>query len=120
MKLNFDLRLTIAIIVAVSAIALAFYLIFIPKGPYATDMDRAVYRCVFLCKASGDQGLSLEDGPCLSAGSPEWDIPDWVCDVAHSPREESDNLPQNQCPGYGSSANHFVEVSPDCVFIRAI
>ncbi len=45
----------------------------------------------------------------------------WVCDVAHSPREDVDNLPENQCREFGEGkANHFVEVNPNCEFIKAV
>jgi hypothetical protein len=42
-----------------------------------------------------------------------------VCDVAHEPREAADNLPANQCASYiNGSANRFIEVTPECIFIR--
>ena len=56
----------------------------------------------------------MTNGPCLSNEIVE----DWVCDVAHSPRQAVDDLPENQCPAYGDKASHFVEVDPDCNFIR--
>ena len=120
MKLSFDLKLAIAILVAVVAISGLFYIIFVPKGPYVTEQDRAVFRCMFLCKAADNQGLVLDDGPCLSSGDDTWDIEDWVCDVAHNPREPVDDLPENQCPEYMDTANHFVEVNPNCIFLRAL
>lgn len=45
----------------------------------------------------------------------------WVCDVAHQPRTAEDNLPVNQCSSYrAGKAKHFVEVTPECEFIRAV
>lgn len=72
--------------------------------------------CVSLCKSyDGD----LSNGPCLSDDNPEWDIDDWVCDVAHNPREDVDNLPENQCKEYREGyAKHFVEVDENCKVIR--
>jgi len=47
--------------------------------------------------------------------------PDWLCDVAHSPRQDADNRPENQCQSYGSrQANHFVDVTPECGVVRAV
>jgi len=70
------------------------------------------------CEAST---LDLSDGPCLSDDNPEWAIENWVCDVAHSPREAIDNLPENQCREFREGiASHFVEVDPNCKFIKAI
>lgn len=50
----------------------------------------------------------LTNGPCLGKIAD-----DWVLDIAHLPREEVDNLPQNQCADYlNGSAHHFVEMTP--------
>lgn len=59
-------------------------------------------------------GGDLSNGPCLSNEI----APDWVCDVAHSPRAAADDNPANQCPEYGASANHFVEVDKNCNVIQ--
>jgi hypothetical protein len=120
MGMQFDQRLAVAIVVVTISIAGLAYILFVPKGPVIMDEDRAVYACVFLCKAAANQGQRLDDGPCLSTGIEAWDIEDWVCDVAHNPREAVDSLPENQCPEYGVSANHFVEVTPKCIFIRSV
>jgi len=59
--------------------------------------------------------------PCLSDNNTAWNISDWVCDVAHSPRQPVDNLPENQCSAFREGkARHFVEVGPDCKIIRAV
>jgi hypothetical protein len=84
-----------------------------PPEPF----DPAKAECIALCKASE---LNLSNGPCLSDGNPSWKFSDfWVCDVAHSPREAVDDIPENQCADFREGkAHHFVEVSPQCVFIR--
>lgn len=73
--------------------------------------------CVDACQSALGNATDLSDGPCLLdpiAGT------DWVCDVAHDPRQPLDNLPENQCSSYRSGvAHHFVEVSPDCGLIRS-
>jgi hypothetical protein len=75
----------------------------------------ATEACIKECKSVKDS-MNLNDGPCLSNKI----IDDWVCDVAHSPRQSVDNDPTNQCPEYGKSAKHFVEVDQECKFIRAV
>ncbi|MFH1583696.1 MAG: hypothetical protein ABIA56_01035 [Actinomycetota bacterium] len=69
-------------------------------------------KCVELCE---NTELDLSSGPCLSDDNLEWIIPNYVCDVAHEPREEMDSLTENQCKGYlNGVANYFVEVTPEC------
>ncbi|MFH1786231.1 MAG: hypothetical protein ABH829_01060 [archaeon] len=69
--------------------------------------------CLQACIARRDAGSDLSTGPCLGQIGE-----DWVCDVAHSPRVEVDDNPDNQCPQYRlGDAHHFVEVTPDCKFI---
>jgi len=70
--------------------------------------------CQTLCLEKLSQGVDLSDGPCLSNSITE----DWACDVAHSPREEVDGDPNNQCSEYGKTASHFIEVDPECAYIR--
>lgn len=117
--MNFDHKLALAIIIVVAAIAGIVYIFVVPKGPPVLDADRARFACVFLCQAALNEGRNLDNGPCLSSGT-AWDIEDWVCDVAHDPRLSVDNRPENQCPEFGVSASHFVEVDPECGFIRAV
>lgn len=72
--------------------------------------------CISLCKTRLREGWDLSSGPCLSNDY----YPDTVCDVAHSPRQPVDNLPENQCTFYREGrAHHFVEVDPSCNYIRS-
>lgn len=98
--------------VAVVAALLASLLLF---GCVAQDSAKnAEAGCIRMCKNAKQE---LSDGPCLSNEI----APGWVCDVAHSPREAVDNLPQNQCEAYrNGTAQHFVEVDANCALIRAI
>lgn len=76
-------------------------------------------ECVRACQNALTAGTDLSAGPCL--GNPMANFTDWVCDVAHSPRESIDNLPENQCAAYrNGTARHFVEVSPDCEIIATV
>jgi len=71
--------------------------------------------CMQLCQQAKANGTDLGSGPCVSNNI----IDGWVCDVAHSPRTAADDLAANQCPAFGDTASHFVEVDPECSFIRS-
>ncbi|MBN2517995.1 MAG: hypothetical protein JXB14_04060 [Candidatus Altiarchaeota archaeon] len=77
--------------------------------------DQAKAKCIQLCQSKLDQGISLEQGPCLSNEI----VKDWVCDVAHDPRLPVDDDSRNQCPQFGQTASHFIEVDPQCEVIGA-
>lgn len=69
--------------------------------------------CISECQRQMLSGRNLTAGPCLL--NPVADYPDWVCDVAHSPREAVDDLPINRCSAFAlGAARHFIEVTPDC------
>jgi len=74
----------------------------------------AVQKCQLKCSMMEKKGVDMSRGPCLGtieAG--------WVCDVAHSPRQPVDDLPENQCADFREGrAQHFVEVTPGCQLIR--
>jgi len=94
----------------------------VPENGGVTAEERAKLLCPEMCRQVLAAGMSLSEGPCLSELNwSTWNIDDWVCDIAHSPRQEVDNNPANQCQEYRSGqAHHFVEVSPECEFIRAV
>ena len=78
-----------------------------------TETD-IISACQQLCQQEKDKGIDLSYGPCLSNQIAE----DWVCDIAHSPRTDIDNQPENQCPAFGETASHFVELDENCELIR--
>lgn len=82
-----------------------------------TAEELATQECIALCESiKSSATLDLSNGPCLSNEI----IEDWVCNVAHSPRHDVDNLPENQCEAFrNGTAHHFVEVDINCVFIKA-
>ncbi len=86
--------------------------------------QKVIDDCVALCNLALQQGIDLTNGPCLSElhdVNATWQHADWVCDVAHWPRQDVDNLAENQCQAYRQgNAKHFVELTPTCEFIRAI
>lgn len=61
------------------------------------------------------QGVDMSRGPCLGVIKPGW-----VADVAHDPRQDVDDEPENQCAAYREGeADHFVELDPEGEFIRS-
>lgn len=89
----------------------------------AEDIDKTTPEeyCILYCKASIQQGQDISAGPCLSDEKEDWPHPDWVCDVAHSPRQDIDDQPENQCKAYrDGKAHHFVEVDTNCDLIRKV
>lgn len=79
--------------------------------------NHVVGRCLTLCQDALAAGKNLAKGPCLSDGMSF--EPDWVCDVAHYPRQPIDDQPENQCADFRSgTANHFVEVDENCNLIK--
>jgi len=73
--------------------------------------------CANLCKTQLNESKSLANGPCLTNEI----APGWVCDVAHNPRQDVDNLAENQCNAFiNGSARHFVEVNESCELLRTI
>ncbi len=61
------------------------------------------------------RGVDMSQGPCLGVIKE-----DWVADVAHDPRQDVDDEPENQCAAYRSGeANHFIELDPEGEFIRS-
>jgi hypothetical protein len=117
---------TAAAIVLVIAIAAAAYILAQPRraetqtpadAPAAEAGEKTpAEACTELCRQRLVEGADFTNGPCLSNSI----APGWVCDIAHRPRQDADNLRENQCPEYGRTANHFVEVGPDCTVVREV
>lgn len=76
--------------------------------------DIAVEKCVEKCRDAVKNNVDLSNGPCLSNNIADG----YVCDVAHNPREDIDNLKENQCNEFGKTRHHFVEVDENCNIIR--
>ncbi len=88
-----------------------------PVPDAGTIKERAIELCIAACESAKESGTTLDNGPCVS----EEIVEDWVCDVAHDPRQPIDNEPQNQCSSYrAGQTHHFVEVDTDCNLIRAV
>ncbi len=71
-------------------------------------------KAVFIAQEA--QGVDFTNGPCLSNNL----LPDWVADVAHNPREDVDDVAENQCSAYrNGTAHHYVELDPNGQLIAA-
>jgi len=98
-------------IIIIAIIVVAVYYFYY----YSSEVEQAKRECIKACQLALQTGQNLSSGPCLSNSI----INNWICDVAHEPREPIDDLEENQCPAYLKTAQHFIEVDPNCNFIRA-
>ena len=82
------------------------------------ERDRATAAAQQAYDIAVTRGDDLDVGPCIAEELP--DLADWVVDIAHDPREDADDDPDNQCQRYrDGDASHFVELTPDGELIRA-
>lgn len=82
------------------------------------EKEEVIKICIEKCRTEMIRGIDLTSGPCLL--DPVEKYSNWVCDVVHVPRQEVDDLAENQCKSYlKGRAKHFVEVSTSCEFVRA-
>ena len=88
-----------------------------PENAAQSSADQAKAACAVLCQAEKAKGTDLSSGPCI--GNPIQETPDTVCDIAHNPRAAVDDLQENQCSAFREgTAKHFVELDPNCAFIK--
>jgi len=105
------------IAIAIIAIILLSLPVFFYFKKEKSDQEKAIEICIEECRKAMIAGKDLSNGPCLL--NPIKELPDWVCDVAHNPRVEIDNLKENQCSAfYEGKAKHFVEVDITCKLIK--
>lgn len=82
--------------------------------PEFVSVEDVITRCIEECK-SRKNTEDFTRGPCLSNEI----APGWVCDIAHDPRQDIDNKPENQCSAYREGkAQHFVELDENCDIIK--
>lgn len=81
-----------------------------------TEKNLAKIKCQELCQielAAGEEDFLI--GPCLA----EEIMPDWSCDIVHSPRQEVDDEHSNQCTSFRTGVtHHFVEVDGNCNAVK--
>ncbi|MBU1036518.1 hypothetical protein KKF32_00600 [Patescibacteria group bacterium] len=88
------------------------------------DLERqiALTKAQILFNQAKADDLDMSQGPCLSNelyGNPEYPETMWVLDIAHNPRQEIDNLPENQCSAFREGkAKHFIEMDTDGEIIK--
>lgn len=71
------------------------------------EADRAVAIAQLVYQRRLEEGVDLSSGPCLTNDL----MPGWVADMVHIPREEADNLSENQCVAFVEGrAQRFVEL----------
>lgn len=94
--------------------------------PPEDERQQAIDAAMAAWSNASEAGESLAEGPCiaedLSDATPDApaELEDWVADVAHDPREDVDDEPENQCERFREGeAEHFVELTPDGELIRA-
>ena len=84
------------------------------RGASAT-YDSAIASALVLYKKASVVGVDMSNGPCLTNDL----IPGWVVDIVHSPRDLSDDLPENQCRAYlEGRATHFIELDANGNLVR--
>jgi hypothetical protein len=82
------------------------------------ERDRAIAAAKQAYEDAVSRGKDLDVGPCIAEELRG--LADWVADVAHDPREDIDDEPENQCQRYREGdATHFVELTPEGELIRA-
>ncbi len=73
-------------------------------------IDSAVNQAYKVYQQRKKAGEDFSTGPCLTNDL----LPDWVADIAHNPRIEIDNEPQNQCHAFlEGRASHYIELDPE-------
>jgi hypothetical protein len=81
----------------------------------SNDVKTPTDLCTAKCRQALSNNVDLSSGPCLSNQI----TVDWVCDVAHNPRIETDNLLENRCEAFArGEAHHFVELNTECNVIQ--
>ena len=91
-----------------------------PLAALATSESAAKERAVAICNQQKKKIApeKWEKGPCISDG--QNGLTDWVVDVAHSPRQEVDDQPSNQCSAFlHNKIKNFVELDTSCNVIRS-
>ncbi len=77
--------------------------------------DDTIARAELAYERAKERGVDMSRGPCLGVIQPGW-----VADVAHDPRKDVDDQPENQCTAYRTGdADHFVELDPSGRYIRS-
>jgi len=116
--------------ILVFALASVVFIIILNFANLSSDELKVIEICKKACEARVKNYGVDNEGKCLLNPVPNY--PDWVCDIAHSPRLPIDSLCENMCSEYKEyktlcpnatsvgRASHFVEVDPNCNLIRVV
>jgi hypothetical protein len=84
-------------------------------GAGEDERPRALAAARDAYAAAEAEGVDFSRGPCLGVV-----LEGWLADIAHDPRQDVDDEPENQCEAYRSGVDgHFVELDPAGDLIRA-
>jgi len=84
-----------------------------PNGVSSKEDSEIISKATDLYQESKESGTDFSNGPCLGV------IDDYAVDITHNPREQIDELPENQCQAYiNGDVSHFIELTPGGTFIR--
>lgn len=112
-NLLFMLALTIILLTGYLTLAINADL---SKSVSKAEVAIAINQANHLYRQEKEKGRDFSNGPCLSDAL----MPNWVLDIAHSPRLPIDDKRENQCPGFFEGrTQHFVELDPEGNLIRA-
>lgn len=111
MKRSLVFLIITLVIVVIGFLLYLFWARSVKNNP---SQEELVQKAKDLYSQAKDSGKDLSRGPCLGKVSD-----DWVVDIAHVPRQDIDNFPENQCDDFNTGkANHFIELDPDGNVIR--
>lgn len=80
----------------------------------ANPNDEVLKSAINLYLQKKQAGVDFKDGPCLGTIAP-----DWVLDIAHNPRQDIDDKPENTCADFATGkAHHFIELDPNGELIK--
>ena len=109
------LILALAFVIIVAGITLLSNVDFQKDYITKDEISTAVNQARYLYQLRKEEGLNFSEGPCLTNAL----MPGWVVDIVHNPRQEIDDLTQNQCAAYKEGrAEHFVELDLDGNLVR--
>ena len=80
-----------------------------------SEVDSAINQARLVYSVKLKSGEDMELGPCLSDAL----MTNWVLDIVHNPRQEVDDLEENQCPSFVQGRRlHLVELDKEGNLIR--
>ncbi|MDP3974185.1 MAG: hypothetical protein Q8P92_05140 [Candidatus Daviesbacteria bacterium] len=109
------LILTLTFVILVAALTLILNVDFQKDYITKDEISTAVNQARYLYQLRKEEGLNFSEGPCLTNAL----MPDWVVDMVHEPRQDIDDLDQNQCAAFREGrAEHFVELDLNGNLVR--